>query len=113
MLWTIAYQAPLSPGFSRQEYWSGFPCPPPGNLPYPGIKPKSLMSPAGSFFTTSATWEAHVFITNPNINTFFSCFHRDGAFHTEYNRAVTFKVNFPALFSAEEEGQSDLRESHL
>ena len=48
-------------GFSRQEYWSGEPGPPPENLPDPGIKPESLTSPAleGGFFTTSATWEAH------------------------------------------------------
>ena len=62
-LWTVARQAPLSMGFSRWEYWSGLPCPPPsGDLPDPGIKPKSLMSPtlAGGFFTTSATWEAQV-----------------------------------------------------
>ena len=44
--WTVARQAPLSMGFSRQEYWSGLPCPPPGDLPDPGIKPASLMSPA-------------------------------------------------------------------
>ena len=52
--------APLSMGFSRQEYWSGLPCPPPGDLPNPGIKPASLISPAlvGLFFTISATWEA-------------------------------------------------------
>ena len=58
--WTIARQAPLSMGFSRQEYWSGLPCPPPGYLPDPGIKPEFLISPAlaGGFFTTSATWEA-------------------------------------------------------
>ena len=37
--WTTARQAPLSMGFSRQEYWSGLPCPPPGDLPDPGIKP--------------------------------------------------------------------------
>ena len=44
-----------SMGFSRQEYWSGFPCLPPGDLPDPGIEPRSLMSPvlAGRFFTTS------------------------------------------------------------
>ena len=43
-----------------QEYWSGLQCPPPGDLPGPGIKPVSLMSPAlaDGFFTTSATWEA-------------------------------------------------------
>ena len=56
--WTVAHQTPLSLGFSRQEYWSGLLCPPPGDLPDPGIKPTSLMSPAlaGGFFTTSATY---------------------------------------------------------
>ena len=55
--WIVARQAPLSMGFSRQENWSGLPCPPPGDLPDPGIKPVSLMSPAlaGGFFTNSAT----------------------------------------------------------
>ena len=43
--WTVAHQDPLSVGFSRQEYWSGFPFPPPGNLPDPGIEPMSLVSP--------------------------------------------------------------------
>ena len=55
--WTVAHQAPLSMGFSRQEYWSGLPCPSPGDLPDPGIKPTSPAL-AGGFFTTSATWEA-------------------------------------------------------
>ena len=40
--WTAAHQAPLSMGFSRQGYWSGLPCPPPGDLPNPGVKPESL-----------------------------------------------------------------------
>jgi len=55
----VACQAPLSMAFSRQEYWSGLPFPPPEDLPDSGIKPMSLMSPAlaGGFFT-SATWEA-------------------------------------------------------
>ena len=59
-LWTVALQAPLSMGFSRQEYWSGLPCPPPGDLPDPGVEVVTLMSPplAGGFFTTSATREA-------------------------------------------------------
>ena len=39
--WTVAHQAPLSMGFSGQEYWSGLPCPTPGDLPNPGIKPVS------------------------------------------------------------------------
>ena len=41
-LWNIACQAPLSMGFSKQEYWTGLPCPPPGDLPNPGIKPHFL-----------------------------------------------------------------------
>ena len=59
-LWTVVCQAPLSMGFSRQEYWSGLPCPPPGDLPNLGIKLESLMSPAlaRGFFITSAAWEA-------------------------------------------------------
>ena len=58
-----ACQAPLSVGFFRQKYWSGLlPFPLPGDIPDPGIKPTSLMSPAlaDGFFTTSATWEAQV-----------------------------------------------------
>ena len=56
-LWTVARQAPLSMGFSRQEYWTGLQFPPPGDLPDPRIEPTSLASPAlaGGFFTTSAT----------------------------------------------------------
>ena len=44
--WTAARQAPWSMGFPRQEYWSGLPCPPPGDLPDPGIEPMSPASPA-------------------------------------------------------------------
>ena len=58
--WTVAHQAPLSLGFPRQEHWSVLPCLPPGDLPFPGIKPAFIMSLAlaGSLFTTSTTWEA-------------------------------------------------------
>ena len=57
--WTVAHQAPLSMGFPRQKYWSGIPCPPPGDLPNLGDQTCTSMSPAlaGRFFTTSATWE--------------------------------------------------------
>ena len=59
-LWNVARHAPLTMGFSRQEYWNGLSCPPPGDLPDPGIEPVSLMSPAleGRFFATSTNWEA-------------------------------------------------------
>ena len=56
-LWTVAHQAPLSMGFLRQKNLNGLPCPPPGHLPNPGIKP-SFPASAGKFFTTSAIWKA-------------------------------------------------------
>ena len=64
--WTVTHHAPLSMGFSRQEYWSGLPCCPPGDTPDPGIQAVPLMSPAlaGGFFTTSATWEALLWSLN-------------------------------------------------
>ena len=54
--WTVTRWAPLSIAFSRREYWSGLPFPPPGGLPDPGIKPVPLASPAmtGGFFTTES-----------------------------------------------------------
>ena len=56
---TVACQAPLSMGFSRQEYWSGLPCPPQGIFLTQGLN-SHLMSPVltGRFFATSSTWEA-------------------------------------------------------
>ena len=58
--WTVACQIPLPMGFSRQVYWNGVPCPPPGDLPDPGIEHTSLTSPAlaGGFFNTGTTWVA-------------------------------------------------------
>ena len=52
--WTVARQAPLSMGFSRQEYWSGLPCPPPGDLPEPGVEQEApcTFCIAGGFFTS-------------------------------------------------------------
>ena len=57
--WTVAHQAPLSMGILQARILEWLPCPSPGDLPHPGIKPVSLISPAlaGEFFTTSATWE--------------------------------------------------------
>ena len=65
--WTVACQAPLSMGFSRQEYWGGLPFHPPGALSDPGIKPTSPACPvlAGGFFTTWAIGEAQVYNAPP------------------------------------------------
>ena len=61
-LWPVAGQAPLSMGFTKQEYWSGLLCPPPGDLPDQRIEPTSFMCTAlvGEFFTISTTWEAQL-----------------------------------------------------
>ena len=63
-LWTVAHQASLSMGFSKQVYWSGLPFLSPGDLSDPGIESVPLMSPAltDGFFTISTTWEAHCYI---------------------------------------------------
>ena len=65
-LCTVAHQAPLSMGFSRQEYWSRLLFPSPGDLPNQEIEPMSLMSPAlaGRFFNTRSTWDAPLPLSN-------------------------------------------------
>ena len=81
--WTVAHQAPLSMGVSRQEYWSGLPHPSPGDLPDPEIEPKSLTSPAlaGGFFTIEPPG-------NPNTNdregfsVLLSLFFQEGGWQT-------------------------------
>ena len=65
----------MSMGSSQQDYWSGLPCPPPGDLPGPGIELVSLIVPAlaGGFFPTHTTWEALVLWKTPNLEG-ISCF---------------------------------------
>ena len=60
-IWTIAHYIPLSMGFSRQEYWSGLPCPPPGYLYNPGIEPESFMSP--KFSPVQSLSHVRLFVT--------------------------------------------------
>ena len=57
-LWTVSHQILLSMELSRQKFWSGLPCPPPGDFPDPGIEPVSFKSLvlAGRLFITSTTW---------------------------------------------------------
>ena len=77
--WTVAHQAPLSMGFSRQECWSGLPFPPPDDRPNPRIKPGSLTSPAlaGGLFTTRATWEAQIINMAQQIGQFDELTHAE------------------------------------
>ena len=73
--WTVAHQALMSMGFFRQEYWSGLPFPTPGDLPKPGIEPRSPESPAlsGRFFTTEPPWKSKcVYICTPIVYSKFS-----------------------------------------
>ena len=67
--WTVAHQAPLPMGFPRQEYWSGLPFPPPGDLSHSEIKPTSLMSPALA---------SGCFITEPPSNYYIICSYEYG-----------------------------------
>ena len=71
--------------FSRQEYWSGLPCPPPGDLPDPGMDPTPLMPAmlAGGFFTSWATWEVHKKVVN-FVECFFCIY--------GYNHLISFSV---------------------
>ena len=80
--WTVAHQAPLSTGFSRQEYWSGLPCSPLGDLPTPRIEPMSLTPPAlaGMFFTTTTTWEAPLCLYCFPANRFISILFLDSIY---------------------------------
>ena len=98
-------QDPLSVGFSGQEYWSGLPWPPSGNLPDPGIELMSLASPAlaGGFFTNSTTWEALISL-QVLINCSFSqtverhCIHVK--IHTQRLEETLCRLLEPLLFRA-------------
>ena len=81
--WTVAHQAPLSMEFSRQEYWSGLTCPPPGDLPDPGIEPTSLMSLAliGRWVLSSAIWGSVCTHTHTHTHT-----------HTQQNILFQFQI---------------------
>ena len=92
--WTIAHQAPLSMGFSRQEHWSGLPFPPP-DLPNPGFDPESLRSPvlAGSFFPLALPGKQAPVTTGPPGNS-QQTYHSDFV-HWQFN--ISFTCSFNAL----------------
>ena len=94
--WTVALQAPLSLGFSRQEYWSGLPCPPPRDLlgEEEGSNPH-LMSPAltGRFFTASTSWEAPRQGILQNQNCQLRCVQGPSRSHEQGRRFVVTRVS--------------------
>ena len=106
-LWTVAHQAPLPVGFSRQEYWSGLPCSPPGDLPNPGVESVSLLSPAlaGGFFTTSTTWEAFWFHRRAYSSIFFPL--------AQLGIFIAFQWNKGTSFSYKKKSQSSYLEHCL
>ena len=65
--WTVACHTPLSMGFSRQEYWSGLPCPPRGDLPDPGIEPSSPALQADSLPLNHLIRSVKYVYVNPNF----------------------------------------------
>ena len=76
VLWTVAHQAPLSIGFSRQKYWSGLPCLPSGALTDPGIEPVSLVSPAlpVSYFPTEPSGKSFGHFSRFETDCLILCF---------------------------------------
>ena len=68
-LWTVTYQAPLSMGFSRQEYWSGLPFPSPGDLPNPGIEPGSPALEADALTSEPPHLNFYLITSHPTLKT--------------------------------------------
>ena len=106
--WTVACQAPQSIGFSRQEYWSGLPCPSLGNFPKPGIKP---MPPAlqADFFTDWASREALIIETEVQIHCHLPLHASSSALCDLSLDAILFSQFFIGLLT----GRLGRRYSHL
>ena len=94
--WTIAYQAPLSMRFSRQEYWSGLPFPSPGDFPNPGIEPGSPAF-AGRHFTIWATREAPITSLHPSVDNVLKT---PPSLHKNFTSQKWFFVGEKSTFSA-------------
>ena len=88
ILWTVGHQAPVSMGFPMQEYWSGLPFPSPGDLPDPGIKPRSPGSSTGRRFNLWATREA----CHPKLNTRFGSYKNQSMNSSCKSRANIYRV---------------------
>ena len=98
MLWTVACQAPLSMGFSRQEYWSRVSCSPSEDLPDQGIESVYLKSPAltGGFLTTSSTWEALKYMYSGSIPNWRAKSLKVSLLYYVYPSSCTIYIPLPA-----------------
>ena len=92
--WTVECQALLSLGFFREEYWSGLPCPPPGDLPYPGIKPTS---PASSALQADSLPLGHL-LSFPNLLTLIKCSNLTASSFRIWNSSAGFSSSPLTLF---------------
>ena len=95
-LWNIARQAPMSMGFSRQEYCSGLPCHPLGDLPDPGIEPTSLISPALAPPGSTHWLNSSFFIYREN-NSFEIFQESSGKFHSLWSKYFNYNLILESL----------------
>ena len=100
---TAACQAPLSMGFLRLEYWSGLPVPPPGDLPNPGIEPRSPVPPAlaGGFFTTElpGSFPVNQFFASDGPK--YSSFSFSISSSNEYSGLISFRMDWLDLLAVQ------------
>ena len=97
--WIVAHQVPLSMEFSRQEYWSRLPLPPPGELLDPGIEPMSLESPpvlTGRFFTTVPPGKPMIIFTGALY--FFKCIQITAWYHLISTWRISVEISYKAEF---------------
>ena len=97
-LWTVAYQAPPSMGFSRPEYWSGLPFPCPGDVPDPGIERTRVSRIIGRCFTIRATGDSMCFYSFLNFQPLLYWFFHDSSEHNQVNIYV-FKISINPMKS--------------
>ena len=90
--WTVAHQAPQSLGFSKTEYWSGLPFPSPGDLPNPGIKPRSPTLQADPL-TSEPPWKTYIYIyTHTHTHTYI-CTHTYIYIHSQFMNHINLPIS--------------------
>ena len=100
-LWTVAHKAPLSMGFSRQEHWSGFPCPPPGDLPNPGIEPVSQVPCTGRRILYHQLYFTTIYhsLPLPLFPVLFFCFEKSQTYRNIDRTIQSMEVKYYTLIT--------------